>query len=320
VAFAATAAAVAVSVGFTTPTISGVNALDVVPVSTNVASTSSTGARSGTSSANLTSTPTTGSSQGATAAAATPTPEPTATQPTATIASAANAVDRPDERSPRVFLTGDSLAAAFSPTFRALAATWDYTAGVHAIPSCPFTANPPESGGKLSDDAQREECVAMVPGWPNNIERFQPDLVLLMFGAVWAEWMVDGELLKPCDARYGEVMATEVRNGIASLSSGGARVALVLPPFHRVYGLDREDRQYRCGHDVYRSVAAEFDNVVIVPLDEWTCPSGTCRDKVNGEPLRDDGQHFTGRGAEIALQWLFEQTLAPPPSGYPLPE
>jgi hypothetical protein len=85
-----------------------------------------------------------------------------------------------------------------------------------------------------------------------------------------------------------------------------------------VYGLNDEDREYTCGQKVYESVAAEFSQVTIVPLNTWTCPNGKCIDKVNGVTLRDDGQHFTGDGARLALQWVFQQTLAPPVDGYAL--
>jgi lysophospholipase L1-like esterase len=86
-----------------------------------------------------------------------------------------------------------------------------------------------------------------------------------------------------------------------------------LPPYDRVYNVEQpfEDRDAHTDctiRDFRAAVAAAAPNAALVDLHGFVCPNGpSCVEDVSGIPLRPDGLHFDGAGADIVARWLLSQ-------------
>ena len=117
----------------------------------------------------------------------------------------------------------------------------------------------------------------MVQRWPRDVERFQPDLVLLLYGGFINGWLVDGQPLDACDPAYRAHYGALLDHAIDTLSAGGARVVVALPAYNRVYGIvAAADATVDCLTATYTdAVARHADRATILRLDLFACPTGT---------------------------------------------
>ena len=75
--------------------------------------------------------------------------------------------------------------------------------------------------------------------------------------------------------------------------------------------LSERDTKMDSPTTTYRAAvtAAAPNAPAIVDLHSFICPSRTdCIEEVDGVPLRPDGLHYEGPGADIVSRWLLTQT------------
>ena len=66
-----------------------------------------------------------------------------------------------------------------------------------------------------------------------------------------------------------------------------------------------------CLNDLYRTIAAERDDVEVVDLATTICPTpDRCLEEIDGVDLREDTVHFRGASAEIVARLLVPEVLA----------
>ena len=80
-------------------------------------------------------------------------------------------------------------------------------------------------------------------------------------------------------------------------------------PYSLVYGATDASRdQTDCTNALTREFAAAHPTVRLVDLARFLCPThDTCRTKMQGVRLREDGTHYRGRSARIVARWLLPQ-------------
>ena len=151
--------------------------------------------------------------------------------------------------------------------------------------------------------------------WPRDIERFQPDLVLLLYGGFMNGWLVDGQPLDACDPAYRAQYGALLDRAIDTLTAGGARLVVALPAYNRVFGVvEVSDATVDCLTSTYTdAVARHADRAAILRLDLFACPTrDTCDSTlVDGRRLRFDGLHYRDAAARLASQWILDQLVQP---------
>ena len=136
--------------------------------------------------------------------------------------------------------------------------------------------------------------------WPDDVLRFQPDVVVMLYGGFMMDWVIDGQPVRPCDPTYDQRFGQLADRAIEVLSSAGGRVVVALPAYHRVYGeVDDMDRMTDCMSQTFTAAVARRADRALAPAPRparvptpSTCDSAA----VDGQRLRFDGlTSATGR-------------------------
>jgi hypothetical protein len=247
--------------------------------------------------------------------AAPPTEAATTVAPTPT-APVVAPLARPVGRAPRIMFVGDSVAYSLANALPAVGKAAAVEVAVRAAPGC--TPAPDRTAYKIGPAPQREPslCPTLVQRWPGDIARYQPDLVVLLYGGFMSGWLIDGQPVDACDpvyaARYGQVLD----QAMDTLSAGGARLVVALPAYNRVYGTAATaDAEVDCMAATYTAaVLRHADRAALLRLDLFACPTvDTCDStQVDGRRLRYDGLHYRDAAARAASQWILDQLVQPP--------
>jgi peptidoglycan/LPS O-acetylase OafA/YrhL len=176
-----------------------------------------------------------------------------------------------------------------------------------------------------------ETCQKWRSEWSSDVDTFQPDVVVFLFGP-WdtLSLKVDGRLLEVGTPEWKAYALEELGHTVDVLSARGAKVMLLTSPCFKPRDLDVDGTAYiRLNpqavdelNDLYREFARQHpDQVVIVDLNSYVCPEGDYTDvTIDGVHLREDGVHFTAEGADVAARWLAPQIIAAVPEGrWPAP-
>ena len=294
--------------------------LAALPAATPSTSTPVTGpSMPGTPAVSATLPPTTTSPTTAAATTLAPATVP-ATALAATVSAAPSAplvapMARPPGRAPRVLAVGDSVAYSLSSALTTMGRRSAIDVAVRAAPGC--TADDQRTAYRDGPTNQKEPsvCPTMVQRWPRDVERFQPDLVLLLYGGFVQGWLVDGQPLDACDPAYRAHYSAILDRAIDTLTAGGARLVVAMPAYNRVYGVvEAADATVDCLTSTYTdAVARHADRASILRLDLFACPTkDTCDStQVDGRRLRFDGLHYRDAAARLASQWILDQLVQP---------
>jgi hypothetical protein len=211
---------------------------------------------------------------------------------------------------------GDSVAYSLANALPATGKAASIDVAVRAAPGC--TPDAERTSYKIGPAPQREPsvCPTMVERWPRDIARFQPDVVVLLYGGFTSGWLIDGQPVSACDPTYGSRYGQVLDQAVDTLTAGGARVVVALPAYNRVYGkIADTDANVDCLAATYTAaVLRHADRAALLRLDLFACPTvDTCDStQVDGRRLRFDGLHYRDAAARAASQWILEQLVQPP--------
>jgi peptidoglycan/LPS O-acetylase OafA/YrhL len=208
----------------------------------------------------------------------------------------------------RLLVLGNSVGLFLGEAFKALDADPPVTAVNRSKAGCIF---PDAEDTRQPDGSPLPDAVPCTPGWREDIEAVEPDVVLLALSApvLGAESRHDGAWVAPCTPAYDRWYADALRQLAREVEAAGARLVVAGPAYSQIIGtteaaLDQAD----CLNRVDREVADTDPTVEFVDLGGWTCPTrDTCRQEVDGVTLRPDGLHFRDEGGVVAARWLLEQ-------------
>lgn len=158
----------------------------------------------------------------------------------------------------------------------------------------------------------KDDCEEFVRRTPAEVDRLEPDLVLIHVGAWEAlDVEVGGDTLRFPSPEWRDHLHTTVGAAISELA-GHQRVAVLTTPcFGEGPGRaalgagDLDDRVAAVNEALI--AAAEANNLPLVDYAEFLCPGGEARSIVDGVMVRPDGVHAEEAGARVVWQWLAEQ-------------
>lgn len=162
--------------------------------------------------------------------------------------------------------------------------------------------------------ANREDCSE---GYPGLIERFHPDVVLVLYGGQ-DNFSIElgGKQRRQCEPLFKRTAGNVLERQVDQLATGGATVVLSTKPgisdraVQDRYGLGDSMELTQCDNDVVRRVAAKDPRARLVDLAAFVCPDDRCIEEVDGVTLRSDGTHFRQESARYVARWLVPQMLA----------
>ncbi len=230
-------------------------------------------------------------------------------------AAATPAVERPPEArverlvDPVVLFVGDSVPLSLAEEgFVPQEEDLGLTTVNGAVVGCTIMRD--EGAPPPPDATYTNDCS---PTWPDLVAEYQPDVVVLQFGAFagLAPVPVDGVDRFPCTPEYDQRWRQELADAIDVLSATGAVVNLVTAPTGVIVPEDRElfDERMDCVNDIVRDTAEQRDGVQVIDLAEWLCPDDECRISVDGVDLRNDGLHYRDAGAIVVARWMAAQVV-----------
>ncbi|WP_421118201.1 acyltransferase family protein [Aquihabitans daechungensis] len=208
---------------------------------------------------------------------------------------------------PRVVVVGDSVAASIAApaiesadaygldvvrsTVQGCQAVWD---GAHDV------------RGVEGEVSRPDPCPADIRAL---IAKEEPDAVVVLYGG-WtnADLQVDGAWVGACDPAYRDLLRSRFAAVLADARVTGAPV-VVVNAARSTNSFRQEDTWERtaCSNDVMAEVAGSTPGVELLDFDGWLCPDGTCRERIDGTPVRSDGVHFQGPGGAAASAWVFDE-------------
>ena len=170
-------------------------------------------------------------------------------------------------------------------------------------------------GGELID--QHAECDDWNQRWVANMEKFQPNVVVLLAGA-WdvPDREIDGRQYSPGSVGFDRYFLSELGDATRLLASQGAKVILLTTPFFSrpdlvggpatwpEYEPWRVDRVNALLRDYLTAHPRAY---TLIDLNGFVSPNGKFTAELRGVRLRDDGVHFTVEGASMVSEWLMPQ-------------
>jgi hypothetical protein len=227
----------------------------------------------------------------------------------------------------RVMLLGDSIALSVAVGLEREGSARGLSVWNKGGMGCGFLPGDEEldAHGKWSVD-KAVQCKDWRSKWSSEVDEFQPDVVVVLFGP-WdtLEVKVGDRLLEFGTPEWRAYALNELSHTADVLSSRGAKVMLLTCPCFRPRNAEidaaaeirLDPRRVVFLNDLYREFAQQHpDQVVVADLNRLVCPEGENTDvTVDGVRLREDGVHFTNDGADLVARWLAPQIIAAVPEG-----
>ena len=243
-------------------------------------------------------------------------PPPPPTSPTARDRHLLPPVSPGEKEVLRLLVVGDSVAQSlgermYSLEDRRLAVTAERGVGDCSImegriPARSLT-NGPHAGGNCAEH------------WKTDVAELHPDVTLVILGGgIFARLEVKGTWMHFCEPPARRAYSEELVSRLESLGPDAGRIVIARVP-NPVAGWKKDiwDQQIVCFNETMSEVAEKV-NAKTIDLHDHVCPGGHCALENDGAPIRPDGMHFGGKGAEETADWVLSELGAarrpePPP-------
>jgi peptidoglycan/LPS O-acetylase OafA/YrhL len=205
----------------------------------------------------------------------------------------------------RVLVLGDSVALALGARMHFAQDSAEAYADHRAIGDCSILdgiapvfsmSGPPHGNGNCARN------------WVADVAELKPDVaVVVLGGAYFSTVEVDGRRRSVCHPGWGNAYRKRLRELLDALAPHTKRRAVVLA----AYPVGKWQTPTLNGKvDCYNRIlkeAAEAANADVIDLNAFVCPDGHCTLMSRDAPVRPDGLHFDGLGAEDTARWVLAQ-------------
>ncbi|MCC6557586.1 MAG: acyltransferase [Polyangiaceae bacterium] len=203
----------------------------------------------------------------------------------------------------RVLVLGDSVAIALGERLRAVQEGSGSVVAERGVGDCSILEGTLPTRSLTNTPHEGGDCASR---WKSDAAELRPDVtIVILGGGFFAPVEVGGKWQRPCEPGWGRAYGGELRRELASLRPDGGRVVLLLSPYPvgTWTGAAPKER-VDCFNATLREAASGVEGVRVVDLPAELCPGGECRLKSGGAPIRPDGIHFGGPGAEGIARWV----------------
>ena len=219
---------------------------------------------------------------------------------------------------PTVVLIGDSTAQSYDPALKELARAYGFRYVQAAVGGCPISHRLLATGtdGELHKPSNFV-CFDELPGiYEKVVEEYRPTLIVATSWNEKNQHVENDVLLESGTPEHLAATEVALRDTVAYLTSGGARIAFldILPPGNTVDCLGAGGPESEaCTREVtpqtgeapynelFHRLASESESIVAFSLVDIVCPNGFCPLTIGNIVMRYDGNHFTATASrEIA--------------------
>jgi hypothetical protein len=145
--------------------------------------------------------------------------------------------------------------------------------------------------------------------WESDAEAIHPNVTLVVLGGGhFAPVEVDGKWQHPCEAGWERVYGGEVEEEVRKLVKKSGKVYVAKIPYALKHWIKPgREEMIDCFNQTITS-AAKRAGADVLDLKGHLCPGGTesCETTSEGEPIRPDGIHFGGKGANKVARWVID--------------
>jgi peptidoglycan/LPS O-acetylase OafA/YrhL len=224
----------------------------------------------------------------------------------------------------RLLLVGDSVSGSVADGAQAGAAEQGIGLAVASVNNCRLDGRVTGLELVTATGARPVEATpTCTEVWNQAVEEFEPDAVVLVYGNAGGlqRFLLDGTWVDACSPEFAAWYEPTLAAEAEVLAADGAALHIATLPPHTSPWLPADAAtRLGCVDALNRSVATEGGHQLL-DLAEFVCPGGTCREEVDGQPLRFDGIHFgrsldgfgspfAGPGADQVGSWVVRAVVA----------
>jgi peptidoglycan/LPS O-acetylase OafA/YrhL len=216
----------------------------------------------------------------------------------------------------RILLLGDSGAASLSEGLKQVAAGYDAEVVSRSTVGCAIgDGQRPQRHLDGRTEHEAAECGPSLERWAGHLDVADPDIVFVHEvnpGGLMTE--IDGEWVDNCAPAFADWYLDAYDRALRLLGSTGAKVVVTTAPYTNNPFQLNSDEHTDCRNELIRKAVDRVPNARYIDLAEWMCrDNGDCDLQDQDYKLRDDGLHFSGKGAVYVGKWLIPQILDVPP-------
>ena len=212
----------------------------------------------------------------------------------------------------KLMVVGDSVASAMADALKAHHNPWHVDVLNRSTWPCLLTESHPVVLNFFGQTMRNPPCWV---GWPDDVNAYRPDRVLLTF----AGDSTGDAKTAPCTPEYDARYRARLRAAIVALSARGAKVTVATPAylylltplmerFTSIQSLIRA--RIDCVTAVTHSVVSEL-HAAVIDLNSYVCPNGQCLNYLGGAQLRPDGMHYSRASGATVGHWVLTRLLGP---------
>lgn len=207
-----------------------------------------------------------------------------------------------------VLVVGDSVAQALGERMRVVQSEKKVMIAERGTPNCSILegtlptlslANVPHSGG---------DCDAH---WEKDAMMLHPDIALVILGGGhFAPVQIGDTWQRPCEAGWTKAYGDELEKDLRKMKPYVGQLWITRIPYALgIWHKPERDGHIDCFNQTIEEVAARVKDVRILDLAKHLCPAGSasCMTESGGVPIRPDGMHFAGDGANDTARWVLDQ-------------
>jgi hypothetical protein len=144
--------------------------------------------------------------------------------------------------------------------------------------------------------------------WNADVAEVRPDVTLVVLGGAFlASARIDGRWRFSCDRRFHDAYARALTDRLRALDpKAGAVVLARVPRPTGAWDNPNARARVRCFDALVDDVAVRVPGASVLDLAARVCPDA-CATESEGEPVRPDGLHFRGHGADATADWVLER-------------
>ncbi len=206
----------------------------------------------------------------------------------------------------RVLVLGDSVAQKLGLALRYRQEDAGAFVAERGVGNCSILQSLTVS--HLGNDKPADPSSGCAADWVKDVAEVRPDVTFIVLGgAYFAKMTIDGKAEFSCDRGWHDAYRARLESLIDGMGQDAGRVMIMLAP----YPMDR----WRYEHvpervDCFNTIAREValtKNADTIDVMGHLCPTPACNRISEGEPIRPDGLHPDGRGAEELSRWTLTE-------------
>lgn len=208
----------------------------------------------------------------------------------------------------RVLVLGDSVAQAVGIALRPRQDEFGGFVAERGVGDCSIMEARKDlhRGQELGHPDPSHGCAAH---WVADVRELRPDVTLVIVGGAFMTPMtIDKKKVQACDAGWQEFYRARLHQLASEMGEAAGRLVFLTTPPPGPRWRERHTLEWvDCLNDALTNVA-EARNLQTIPLATWLCPGKECRlsDPAEGEPIRPDGLHPAGPGAQGLAGWIWQ--------------